>query len=71
MIVGKSLKLRPVAPGPPQNSVSPLNNTGAAIGAGDGRVEAATAGAVSRGVEHPELGTTGSDHVALGQRGVR
>ena len=24
-IVGKSLKLRPVAPGPPQNNVSPLN----------------------------------------------
>ena len=49
-MVGKSLNDRPVAPGPPLNSVSPVKTTPSA-----GRVEAAGTGGVAGGVQHVQV----------------
>ena len=64
MIVGKSENDRPVAPGPPWNSVSPLNSD-----SGVGVVQADGAGRVARGVQYDELMTTTSETLA-GSRAI-
>ena len=65
MIVGKSLNDRPVAPGPPLNSVSPQNST-AAVGV----VQAAPRRACARACAAREAVPAGRELLAVGELAV-